>query len=483
MRNTCLRSTTGNGILAAAILPAVVLAGAAALCAAEEGQPRSRTNERGDTLTLLDVSPRLPAELMIGKKLNVKFSYNFASGDECLIWVRPLKDGTTADGYGAHGSPRYARGSGEAEGWLTLHRPASIDQLRIRMVDADARSEAVVELVVPAEARWTTSANTTAAPPANRPEIQRLVASGWKASWSPSGRRLVYGKAAGSGLQILDVGTGQVRDLVPSGKDAAWSPDGKQIAYVKEPAFNRYREEEVWLVTPAGEHARKLADGGFPGWSADSRRVYVHSRRENRIYAVDVNTEDPTPTLFFEKPLSWYPAVSPDGSRIAFGTPGALVIMERETGSQVLKLPTPGARGLLPAWSADGKHVAFGSFGTDLGLWVVDIQTEQARRIVPGHYTMPAWSADGSKLAFDLRLPEGNQVWMVNTDLLRDIPPTRPAATASRPRTPARASQAERGFSIGTMAPEIEGHAIDGEPLKLSDYRGQVVVLDFWGDW
>jgi thiol-disulfide isomerase/thioredoxin len=33
---------------------------------------------------------------------------------------------------------------------------------------------------------------------------------------------------------------------------------------------------------------------------------------------------------------------------------------------------------------------------------------------------------------------------------------------------------------IGKPAPEIEGDDIDGKPMKLSDYRGKVVVLSFW---
>ena len=33
------------------------------------------------------------------------------------------------------------------------------------------------------------------------------------------------------------------------------------------------------------------------------------------------------------------------------------------------------------------------------------------------------------------------------------------------------------------MAGEIEGTDQDGVAFKLSDYRGKVVVLDFWGDW
>lgn len=39
------------------------------------------------------------------------------------------------------------------------------------------------------------------------------------------------------------------------------------------------------------------------------------------------------------------------------------------------------------------------------------------------------------------------------------------------------------GLNIGQRAPEIEGEDIDGVAFKLSDYRGKVVVLDFWGDW
>ena len=40
-----------------------------------------------------------------------------------------------------------------------------------------------------------------------------------------------------------------------------------------------------------------------------------------------------------------------------------------------------------------------------------------------------------------------------------------------------------RNLNIGQVAPEIEGEDIDGVVFKLSDYRGKVVVLDFWGHW
>ena len=37
--------------------------------------------------------------------------------------------------------------------------------------------------------------------------------------------------------------------------------------------------------------------------------------------------------------------------------------------------------------------------------------------------------------------------------------------------------------AIGEPAPEIRGEDVEGVPFKLSDYRGKVVVLDFWGHW
>jgi hypothetical protein len=40
-----------------------------------------------------------------------------------------------------------------------------------------------------------------------------------------------------------------------------------------------------------------------------------------------------------------------------------------------------------------------------------------------------------------------------------------------------------RHLRIGKLAPEIEGEDLEGKKFKLSDYRGKVVMLDFWGDW
>lgn len=40
-----------------------------------------------------------------------------------------------------------------------------------------------------------------------------------------------------------------------------------------------------------------------------------------------------------------------------------------------------------------------------------------------------------------------------------------------------------RRLQIGMMAPEIVGEGIDEKAMKLSQFKGKIVVLDFWGDW
>jgi thiol-disulfide isomerase/thioredoxin len=49
------------------------------------------------------------------------------------------------------------------------------------------------------------------------------------------------------------------------------------------------------------------------------------------------------------------------------------------------------------------------------------------------------------------------------------------AARAAAPRT--------EMIKVGAMAPDFTTQDINGKPVKLSDYRGKVVVLDFWATW
>ena len=65
-------------------------------------------------------------------------------------------------------------------------------------------------------------------------------------------------------------------------------------------------------------------------------------------------------------------------------------------------------------------------------------------------------------------------------------PPAKAPAfpSAGAPKAPPRPSgPVTVGLDVGNEAPEIEAEDLDGEVFKLSDYRGKVVLLDFWGNW
>jgi hypothetical protein len=59
-------------------------------------------------------------------------------------------------------------------------------------------------------------------------------------------------------------------------------------------------------------------------------------------------------------------------------------------------------------------------------------------------------------------------------------PPDGPGAGERGPAPVAKASGPPR---MNADAPEIAGKDLDGKAFKLSDYRGKVVLLDFWGHW
>jgi len=312
------------------------------------------------------------------------------------------------------------------------------------------------------------------------PELIRTNA--WKASWSPDNKRIVFTKQSG-GIAILDLVSQQTTDLVPTGKDAAWSPDGKFIAYVT-PGSEAYLSEVVWIVPAAGGNPTKVGDGGFPAWSADSSEVIFHSRKLNQILSAKVSALDEPPTVFYAKPLSWYPAISPDGSRIAFGIQGRLILIARATGETNASLATGAERGLLPCWSPDGRQVAFGGYaGSRAGLWIFDVERGGAFQVAKNpSCTMPAWSPDGEILAFDRR---GNpsEIWQVKTKSL----PREPALAKQLPVPPAQiSSPRETPASLeGKPVPgPFKLTLLDGGELALPDpSHTNVLLLDFWATW
>lgn len=47
----------------------------------------------------------------------------------------------------------------------------------------------------------------------------------------------------------------------------------------------------------------------------------------------------------------------------------------------------------------------------------------------------------------------------------------------------AQSMEAVRATTVGAVAPEFSQNDADGKPVKLSDFRGKYVLIDFWASW
>ena len=263
-------------------------------------------------------------------------------------------------------------------------------------------------------------------------EIERLggkfLAKGWRASWSPDGRKIAFGKADWPAdpkypaLAVLDVETGETHEIAAEGKDPAWSPgDGKYIAYV---AGGHQANEELRLIDVSGGTPRRLGMGGYPAWSPDGKTLYFHARDTNKLMGMDPFGEDSVGTA--KEIISvewWYPAIYPAGKLVAYPNGPGLVVVNWENSETLMPWRIPLTSDTAPGWSPDGKYLGIFGFGADGGprFWVLEVSSGRAVQVAKGPLNVPAWSPDGSKLAFDLRLESGWEIWMIETKVLANM--------------------------------------------------------------
>ena len=257
------------------------------------------------------------------------------------------------------------------------------------------------------------------------------IGEGFHVSWSPDGRKLVFsrGVLGFSGVAVYDMASGETKLLITPGKDPMYSPDGKTIAYVRNRQilplahFSAGREsqhvphdqEEIWVMNADGTSPRKLAQGGYPSWGSDSRRVFYHSRLDGYLYSVSV--DDPTDQKRLRLSKGGFPVVSPDGKYVADPYRGTLEIVELATGSTDTWADPANMYVGFVNWSPDGSGLCFGRFigvggmgKSPLGLWNLDLTTRQVTKMLSGSLKKGMWSPDGQHLAVESIDPRG--VWI-----------------------------------------------------------------------
>lgn len=275
---------------------------------------------------------------------------------------------------------------------------------------------------------------------------------------------------------------------LPTGYEATYSPDGKQLAYVPiSRAFNawkRYRggmATPIWLATLENSKVEKVPrtesndyepmwadgkvwflsdrEGAVTLFSYDPKTKRVARAIENKgmdyksasagpdaivleqfgaIQLYDWKSGKVTPVSitvtgdFPELRERWVrvgqqlssAGISPNGARAIFEARGEIITVPAEKGDARIITNTPGIFERDPAWSPDGKTIAF--FSHESGEYQLHLTPQDGRGDVvkipledkPTFYAAPAWSPDSKKIAYrDAHL----QLWYVDVESKKPV--------------------------------------------------------------
>jgi Tol biopolymer transport system component/serine/threonine protein kinase len=331
-------------------------------------------------------------------------------------------------------------------------------------------------------------------PPAGDP--RRITgAPGWEAepAISPDGTLVAYvsDEKGPADLWIVSARGGDARRLTDAGAadhTPTWFPDGSALAF----ASDRGGHDGIWRVPREGGPATPIvADAVDPAISPDGTRIaFAHIGKGGR-YALwvaplaDVGrakalTSDTGADALWE---NRHPVFSPDGATIAYQDFNNLWIVPA-AGGRSRRLTEGNTGDRWPSWSPDGRHLYFSSMrdGT-LALWRMPTGGGPAVRLTlgTGPELEPRVSRDGERLAYSTYVEERTLVLVdVATGARARLPDVLDFALAPDGGEVVYASS-QQGHDDLWVQP-LERHAPRGDPRRLTELAGSLARLTFSPD-
>lgn len=217
-------------------------------------------------------------------------------------------------------------------------------------------------------------------------------------------------------IWLADLRSGSFKQLTNDlGVDTTPVWCGDALYFVSERSGN----SNLWKLDPSSKATKqvtRVSDGAVRYPASDGKRIVFQSGSGLSVFdpasgdTRAVQLKLPSDRIHTRPQLvrlaDWASsgAVGPTGKRVAVEARGQIVSLGAENGDMRIVDAKAGARAMLPAWSADGKSLAYISDRSgENEIWVVQAQGGEPRQLTRGlgsHApTPPLWSPDGKWIA------------------------------------------------------------------------------------
>ena len=227
-------------------------------------------------------------------------------------------------------------------------------------------------------------------------QITNAQGSAMRPLLSPDGKHLIYATRfeEGTGLRVRDLESGDERWLIyPVTRDDQESRATRDTM----PGYAFMPDGKSLIVPIGGKINRVDFDNGKA--VAVPFTANVQAEIAPRVYFEHRVDESPD----VRARLIRWPELSPDGKRLVFNAFNKLWLMDYPSGTPK-RLTNSNVAEFMPAWSPDGRYIAYVTWTEDGGTVnrvAADpgAQPEQLTRR-PAYYRDPTYSPDGSKIVF-----------------------------------------------------------------------------------
>lgn len=210
-------------------------------------------------------------------------------------------------------------------------------------------------------------------------------------------RQIVTVKSDGSDRRRLTHGPGFKTN-------ASFSPSGRRVVFAKEMSGGNH---DLFVVNAKGRDQTRLSrtrhrDENTPSFSPNGKRIVFARRPDPRratgafdIYVMRANGSA-VRSLTHTSESETHPSFSPIGGPIAFERlteegDSSIGLMDRD-GTNERRLTA----GEAPSFSPNGDRIAF----KDSGIWRIDVNGENRVQLTSGLDILPAYSPNGKRVAF-----------------------------------------------------------------------------------